>query len=42
MEWEELKQFAENIKQTWDCLVVASSRDDKRTRPIRTLRKLIW
>jgi len=32
MEWEELKQFAENIKQTWDCLVVASSPDDKRTR----------
>jgi hypothetical protein len=32
MEWEELRRFAQSLKQTWNCWIVASSREDKRTR----------
>jgi hypothetical protein len=32
MNWQELNQFASGLDQTWDCLIVALTPDDKRSR----------
>lgn len=32
MTWQDLNQFASGLEQTWDCLIVALTSDDKRSR----------